>query len=131
MLLRDVFDSHDVHYATTLLDLPVRAGIKDATILPDCNRDDVFGSVTCLWQSFALVRRLRPDIVFSTGAAPGFFCILAGRLFGAKTIWLESVANAEQLSMCGSLSVRIANRCLVQWPHLARPDGPHYAGALL
>lgn len=131
MLLCDVFDGHDIHYATTMADLTERAGIVGATILPDCSRDDIGGALRCLWRSFALVRRLRPDVVLSTGAAPGFFCIVAGRLFGARTIWIDSFANAEQLSMCGKLSVWVATKCLVQWEHLARPGGPDYAGAIL
>jgi UDP-N-acetylglucosamine:LPS N-acetylglucosamine transferase len=85
----------------------------------------------CLIRAIALVFRFRPDFIISTGALPGFFCILTGRLTGARTIWLDSVANAEQLSMCGKFSTRVANVCLTQWEHLAMPQGPYFAGNLL
>ncbi|KEQ52445.1 Oligosaccharide biosynthesis protein Alg14 like protein [Sphingobium chlorophenolicum] len=131
MLLKDAFDNKAVHFATTFADLPTRAGITEATILPDCNRSSKWAAISCIWKAFNLVRLLRPDVVISTGAAPGFFCIVAGKLFGAKTLWIESFANAESLSMCGKLAARIADRTIVQWEHLARPQGPHFAGALL
>lgn len=50
---------------------------------------------------FLIVLLHRPDIVISTGAAPGFFALLFGKLLGARTIWIDSIANAEQLSVSG------------------------------
>ena len=73
----------------------------------------------------------RPDIVISTGAAPGYFALLLGRLMDARTIWLDSIANVERLSMSGSWVGRSADLWLTQWPHLARPEGPHYGGSVL
>ena len=131
MVLRGVLDAHDVHFATTAADLPAREGIAGATVLPDCNRNEILNSTRCLFAALALVLRLRPEVVISTGALPGFCCILIGRIMGARTLWLDSVANAENLSMCGKFSRRVAHVCLTQWDHLATPDGPHYAGSLL
>jgi UDP-N-acetylglucosamine:LPS N-acetylglucosamine transferase len=131
MLLREVFDRFDTHYAVTIGDLLPRAGIEGGSVLPDCNRDKPIESLRCLFAAFALVARLRPRYVVTTGAAPGFFCLLAGRMFGARTLWLDSVANAEKMSMCGMLSRRLASATLVQWPHLAEGEAPLYRGALL
>ena len=69
--------------------------------------------------------------VISTGAAPGYFAIRIGRLLGAKTIWVDSIANAEELSMTGKLVQRHADVWLTQWEHLSRPEGPGFAGAVL
>lgn len=131
MLLRDAFDGAETVYATTFPDLAERAGIHDAHVIPDCSRDALLANLRCLVRAFQIVRRVRPDYVISTGAAPGLLCIMAGRLFGARTLWIESFANAERLSMCGSLSRWLAHRTMVQWAHLARPGGPVYVGALL
>jgi len=81
-------------------------------------------------QMVRLVLRHRPAVVFSTGAAPGCFAILAGRLIGARTIWLDSIANTEKLSLSGRLVQRAVGLCLTQWPGLARP-GIEYAGDVL
>jgi UDP-N-acetylglucosamine:LPS N-acetylglucosamine transferase len=131
MLMRDMLDQHEVAFATTNPDLPVRAGITNATILPDCNRDQILDSLRCLIAAARLVLRFRPQVVISTGAAPGFFCIIFGRLIGARTLWIDSVANAEQLSMCGKLSRHFSTRCITQWEHLSADGKPGYAGNLL
>lgn len=131
MLIRPALEEFDVLYATTLADLPKKEGIEHATTLPDCNRDRVFDSVRCLLSAAVLVLKFRPEVVISTGAAPGLFCILFGRLIGARTLWIDSVANAESMSMCGKLSRYFSTRCLTQWDHLADNIRTGYAGNLL
>jgi hypothetical protein len=69
--------------------------------------------------------------VISTGAAPGYFAVRIGKLFGARTIWVDSVANAEELSLSGKEAGRHVDLWLTQWPHLARPEGPHFKGNVL
>ncbi|MGA8214143.1 MAG: hypothetical protein WB799_11145 [Candidatus Sulfotelmatobacter sp.] len=86
--------------------------------------------VLALRLSWIIVKE-RPSVVISTGAAPGYFAILLGRLFGARTIWIDSMANIEDLSMSGSRVGRYADLWLTQWPHLAKADGPHYGGSVL
>lgn len=94
-----------------------------------------------MWKKTALVKmflqvawlivRLRPDVVVTTGAAPGFAAIVFGRLLGAQTVWIDSIANSETLSTSGAKAGRWAHVWLTQWEHLARPEGPHYWGAVL
>ena len=50
-----------------------------------------------------ILMRERPDVVVTTGAAPGYFALRFGRLFGARTIWLDSIANVDELSMSGRI----------------------------
>ena len=74
----------------------------------------------------------RPDVVVTTGAAPGLVALaLAKRLCGSRTVWIDSIAAAEHLSMSGRLARRVADVWLTQWEHLARPEGPHYWGSVL
>ena len=80
---------------------------------------------------FLIMLRERPDVVVTTGAAPGYFALRFGRWLGAKTIWLDSIANAGELSMSGRIAGRHADLWLTQWQHLASQDGPEYAGAVL
>jgi exopolysaccharide biosynthesis glucuronosyltransferase PssD len=78
-----------------------------------------------------VVVRERPSIVISTGAACGFFSVLFGKMIGARTIWIDSIANIDELSMAGRLARRYADLWLTQWPHLASAEGPFYAGTVL
>ena len=131
MLLRDTLENYDVRFATTDPDIVRQRGIENAETLPDCNQNTPFKAALCAIISLRIILKHRPDIVLSTGAAPGYFCLLAGRLLGAKTLWIDSVANGEELSMCGKLSKRTAHECLTQWEHLADDNSVKYRGAVL
>lgn len=131
MLLRPTLDRYDVRFATTDPALAAQRGIPSAEYLPDCNQNKPLQSLLCALVAAWIVLKHRPQVVLSTGAAPGFFCILAGRLIGARTLWIDSVANGEELSLCGKLSQRVAHQCWTQWEHLAGSDRPRYFGAVL
>lgn len=131
MLLRDAFQNFDVTYVTTDRMILVDGLVTNGQVIPDCNRHRPLLIFWCALKSMLIVLRNRPQYILSTGALPGLFCIVAGRLVGAKTIWVDSIANAERLSMCGRVARRLASLCLTQWEHLARPNGPTYSGSIL
>ncbi|MGF1766064.1 hypothetical protein L4D06_01555 [Enterovibrio makurazakiensis] len=84
----------------------------------DATRWDKFGLVILFFQLLIIVIKERPDIVISTGAAPGYFALRLGRLFRAKTIWVDSIANVEKISLSGEKVSRHVEHCLTQWEHL-------------
>lgn len=131
MLLRPTLAQYDVRFATTEPAVAVQHGITGAESLPDCNQNMPLRSLLCAFAALWIVLKHRPRVVISTGAAPGFFCILAGRLIGARTLWIDSVANGESLSLCGKLSKVFAHECWTQWEHLAAGERPRYFGAVL
>lgn len=94
------------------------------------------------WQRFRMILqvlgvlwvliRVRPDVIVSTGASPGFFAVCFGKvLLRARTVWVQSIADTESMSMSGSMAGRYSDLWLTQWEHLAQPDGPHYHGAIV
>lgn len=78
-----------------------------------------------------IIARERPDVIVSTGAAPGYFAFRVGRLLGARTVWIDSIANAETLSMTGKMVEPHADLWLTQWEHLSGPDGPTFGGSVV
>lgn len=130
MALRPAFEGHEVTYVTTLEGLPEQAGLAGA-IVPDCNRDEKGAILRCTAALTRLVFRTRPQAVISTGALPGVIALGLGRLAGARTVWIDSVANAEEMSMSGRLARRAADLWLSQWPHVAAAAGAEYAGSVL
>jgi UDP-N-acetylglucosamine:LPS N-acetylglucosamine transferase len=93
-----------------------------------------WNKIAALWQAFRVLLvmlRVRPDVVITTGAAPGYFAIRFAGWMRSKSIWLDSIANVEELSMSGQMAGRYADLSLTQWEHLASPDGAQYAGAVL
>jgi UDP-N-acetylglucosamine:LPS N-acetylglucosamine transferase len=77
------------------------------------------------------VLRVRPHVVVSTGAAPGYFALRFGKLLGARTIWVDSLANVDMLSKGGRMAGPYADLWLTQWPGLVQPGGPEYSGKVL
>jgi UDP-N-acetylglucosamine:LPS N-acetylglucosamine transferase len=75
--------------------------------------------------------KFRPTNVVTTGAAAGYFAIRLGKLLGARTVWIDSLANVDRLSLSGERVGRYADVWLTQWPNLERPDGPTYKGSVL
>ena len=100
-------------------------------LVPDASR---WNKLRVLWLAVVMLKYIltvRPDVVVSTGAAPGFFALLFGKKLGAKTIWLDSIANVDELSMSGRMAGKYADLWFTQWEHLAHPEGPFYKGAVL
>lgn len=84
------------------------------------------------FQLFSILLRERPDVVITTGSAPGLITLaMAKTIFRCKTIWIDSVANCEQLSSSGVRAQKFADIWLTQWPHLEKKEGPTYWGAVL
>ena len=52
-------------------------------------------------------------------------------MLGIRTVWVDSVANAEELSMSGQKAGGCVDLWLTQWPHLAGDDGPRCYGNVL
>jgi UDP-N-acetylglucosamine:LPS N-acetylglucosamine transferase len=117
--LRPAFDGHDVAYMTTDPDhLPEVAPARLHTV-NDANRWDKPALVRSALKILWVLLRERPSVVVSTGAAPGYLAIRLGKLLGARTIWIDSVANVDELSLSGRMASERADLCLTQWPHLA------------
>jgi len=129
--LRPAFDGHEVVFVTTRADSRGEVPGHRVRIVPDANAQSRLRVLLLLVRTFLVVLRERPDIVISTGAAPGYFAIRFGHYLGARTLWLESIANAEERSLSTQLVRRYADLMLTQWQHMAQPDGPHYRGSVL
>ena len=130
MLVRGGLDECDVTYAVTNPAVAERSGVT-AIEIPDFNAKQPIRTLVGGLKIARLVMDLKPDVVISTGAAPGLVAAVVGKAIGAKAIWIDSIANAHRLSLSGRMARRIADLWLTQWEHLATPDGPRYGGAVL
>lgn len=131
MLLREGLGASNVVYVNTIRGLAEKAGVSPAYVIADCNRTVPIRNLRCLMHILKIVLRERPDVVVSTGAAPGLLGLAIGKVLGAKTIWIDSVANCERLSLSGQVAGWIADLWITQWSRLAKDKGPHYFGSVL
>jgi UDP-N-acetylglucosamine:LPS N-acetylglucosamine transferase len=128
--MRPAFEGHDVAYLTTDPGHAAEVAPARFHVVNDANRWNKLALALSALRILSVVVRERPDVVVSTGAAPGYFAIRFAKLFAARTVWIDSVANVEELSMSGQMASGKADLCLTQWPHLA--DGRvRYEGAVL
>lgn len=125
------FSSCEVVYVTVLQSYRSEVPDNRFYVVRDATRWNKLGLIILAFHMLRIMMSERPDVVVSTGAAPGYFAILLGKLFGARTIWIDSITNIERLSMSGELVGRHADLWLTQWPHLAKPAGPYFGGTVL
>ena len=123
--------SYEIVFVTVLESYRAEVPKNKCYIVGDATRWNKLGLVALAIRLAWIVGMERPDAILSTGAAPGYFAMLFGRLLGARTIWIDSITNIERLSMSGSLAGKHADLWLTQWPHLAKSGGPHYGGSVL
>ena len=125
-------DGLDLTYVSTYPDLAESVAPARFHKITDVHRRNLPRVIATAWQLFRIMLRERPDVVVSTGALPGLIGLAVAKLTtGARTIWIDSIANCEEMSSSGKRARRFADRWLTQWPDLAGPQGPEYWGALL
>lgn len=129
--LRPAFAGCDVTYATVRDGFRADVGDADFHVIRDANRWSKLNLVRSALGILCLLLSVRPDIVITTGAAPGYFGARFGKWMGARVIWVDSVANAGELSMSGEKAGAFSDLWLTQWAHLAREKGPRFFGSVL
>jgi UDP-N-acetylglucosamine:LPS N-acetylglucosamine transferase len=133
--LRPAWDGMQVTYVTTVAgyasEVANDPGTPGFVAVTDANRWQKLRLLRQLMEIALVVLRVRPHAVVTTGAAPGYFALRLAKLLGARTIWVDSMANAEELSLSGRKAGPHASLFLTQWEHLAKPEGPKFRGAVL
>lgn len=125
------FAGAEVFYASTDPSAAAGLGARHYTIR-NVTRRDLWGHFVAVGQILRILVRERPEVVVTTGAAPGLIAlVLAKLLLRARTVWIDSLAAADRPSLSARLARPAADAWLTQWPHLARPGGPQYWGAVV
>lgn len=129
--LMPAFEGHDVVLATVDTTYRTEAGSARFYAVQDVTRWNKLRWIQAFVKLAWIILIERPDVVVSTGALPGYFALRLAKWFGARTVWLDSIANVDELSMSGQKIGEYADLWLTQWPHLAKPNGPLYRGTVL
>jgi UDP-N-acetylglucosamine:LPS N-acetylglucosamine transferase len=66
------------------------------------------------------LRRVRPDVVVSTGAGVALPFFLVGRLLRSKTVYIEVYDRIDLATLSGRLCYPISNLFLLQWDEQRR-----------
>lgn len=131
MRLKEIFEKNDCYFISTSDGLSAQFSADRFYAVSDCSAKTPFKAVLSFLRIIHVVAATRPDAVISTGAAIGLLSLIAGKIFKAKTVWVDSIANADELSLSGKYAKRWADLWLTQWPHLAHAGGPQYLGRVI
>jgi len=129
--LKAAWEGADVAYVTVQASYSEQVPGKRFYCVADATRWNRWALLCMAAQVTRLVLRERPDVIITSGAAPGVVAMRVGKMLGARTVWLDSIANVDALSLSGQRVSGFADLHLTQWRHLEASDGPHYRGAVL
>lgn len=69
---------------------------------------------TCL--AWKVLRKERPDLIVSSGAAVAVPFFLIGKLLGAKCVYVEVFDRVDKSTLTGRMLNGVADLFIVQWP---------------
>ena len=72
------------------------------------------------FRAFKIIRKERPDLIISCGAAVAVPFFYVGKLYGAKLIYIEVFDRINTSSLTGKMVYPVADRFIVQWEELRK-----------
>lgn len=70
--------------------------------------------------AWKVLRKEKPDLIISSGAAVAVPFFYLGKLFGAKTIYIEVFDRIDASTITGKLVYPIADKFIVQWDEMKK-----------
>lgn len=70
--------------------------------------------------AWKVLRKERPDLIISSGAAVAVPFFYLGKLFGAKTIYIEVFDRIDASTITGKLVYPISDKFIVQWDEMKK-----------
>ena len=68
--------------------------------------------------AWKVLRKEKPDLIISTGAAVAVPFFYLGKLFGAKTVYVEVFDRIDKPTLSGKLVHPVADLFVVQWEEM-------------
>lgn len=128
--LKPAFKENDIIFVSTNASFSKMVNGHKFYSIPDSNRKNILKLILTFFKLTQIIWTEKPDVIITTGAAPGLMGIIAGRILGARTVWIDSIANVEEISLSGKIANKFANRVYTQWPDLAS-NKIYYSGNVL
>lgn len=72
------------------------------------------------WRAIRVLRKERPDLIISSGAAPAIPFFYIGKLMGAKLIYIEVFDRIDMPTITGRLCYLVADKFIVQWDEMKK-----------
>ncbi|MBQ7410447.1 MAG: UDP-N-acetylglucosamine--LPS N-acetylglucosamine transferase [Clostridia bacterium] len=72
------------------------------------------------WLAIKVLHKEKPDLIISSGAAVAVPFFYIGKIFGAKTIYIEVFDRIDKSTMTGKLVYPITDKFIVQWEEMKK-----------
>lgn len=129
--LAPAFEGFDVAFVSTFDHYATQVAGHRYYVVPNASRFEVKGFLPGAWRALKILLKERPRAIITTGSAPMLIFLIVGRLLGARTLWVDSLANPECMSSSGQLARSIAHQTVSQWPEVAAAEHVAYWGSVL
>lgn len=70
--------------------------------------------------AFKILRKEKPDLIILSGAAVAVPFFWLGKLFGAKTVYIEIFDRIDKPTLTGKLVYPVTDKFIVQWEELKK-----------
>ena len=70
--------------------------------------------------AFKILRKEKPDLIISSGVAVAVPFFWLGKLFGAKTVYIEIFDRIDKPTLTGKLVYPVTDKFIVQWEELKK-----------
>ncbi|KST91289.1 Polysaccharide biosynthesis protein CpsF [Lactococcus lactis subsp. lactis] len=70
--------------------------------------------------AFKILKKEKPDLIISSGAAVAVPFFWLGKLFGAKTVYIEIFDRIDKPTLTGKLVYPVTDKFIVQWEELKK-----------
>jgi len=129
--LRPAFAGWDVAYVSMFDNYAAAVPGTRYYTVPDASRFDKLAFPKVFAKAAWIMARERPHAIVTTGSAPMLAFLSLGRVMGARSLWIDSIAQAEEMSSSGRLAKRLATQAVCQWPEVAAAEGLAFWGGVL
>lgn len=70
--------------------------------------------------AYQVLKKERPDVIISSGAAVAVPFFYLGKLFGAKTVYIEVFDRIDAPTLTGKMVYSVTDRFIVQWEDMKK-----------
>lgn len=99
-----------------------RSLLKDEKVYPcyfPTNRN-IKNLIRNTFLAIKILRKEKPDVIISSGAAVAVPFFYLGKLFGAKTVYIEVFDRIDKPTLTGRLVYPVTDRFIVQWEEMKK-----------
>ena len=74
-------------------------------------------------KALKIIPKEKPDLIITSGAAPAIPFFYVGKLFGAKTIYIEVFDRIDAPTIAGRLCYPVTDKFIVEWEEMLKDLG--------